>query len=236
MRQLEGEFRPYTLTVTRSDGNDQRVIHVRQKREIGRGTRGTVFEIDTDVQSRDQADWIPARFVLKEYFEKGQAQRALATYEIVKTSGLPTWTTCRVTEDMNSLVMTPGNRFNTLCISAFPQSDSARAFTMHLSLDDLAQIARELYGQARIAADNNIKLPIDAFFFLISPDRRKIEVIIGDFDNLEIKRLAPGSQALVGKNLGIATTVLNLFLSHYTDLPINDPAVEAVITQTRRGE
>ena len=165
-----------------------------------------------------------AHFVLKKLNNRQQTIDAFKKYQILKNANLHTWTTFRIDNNEDVILMTDGNKDDKSLLTC---NQNTSAFAMELAVNKIMEIENfssfldSIFAEALNAQRQNIYIHQDVYGFLIDKDtpnnkgKTSIEYILADTDNVfEEKDLPTGA---VFDNVGQLYMALSRFLEKYVD-------------------
>jgi hypothetical protein len=216
MANIEAEVTTFT-----AEGKKPSTVHVVDKKWIGQGSYGAVYQADVVIGSHAR------RFAIKQFqyrFRLGIdmgaefAARSMANYKTAKEAGLKVFPTYRLGQDKKSILMTNGNSGSTICIgSDFQSSLVAREesrIAPGVRSKSFRNLIRGVLGQAQIATDHNISLGhSDVFFYFINQHTNELGFVLGDFDMLNPSP-DENRRILLDENLAIAASSLSYFVDN----------------------
>ncbi len=167
---------------TKYDNTPSWIQVVSEKYIPGGGAYGRIYQTETLVLGR------PRRFIVKKFLgdptrAKQGAERAFNNYRRAKKAGLKVFPTYRISGDRTSILMTDGN-----ADSAIALSNNRTLFELGLpQIKDEAipsTLTDSIIQHAKLAADHNILIPSDAYFFIYNRRLQTTDFILGDLDRL----------------------------------------------------
>ena len=211
----------------RIEGRPPTQLTITGKRRIGSGIFGTAFQTEVMVGCHAR------KLVIKRFktidrrgivtTAKENAAKAMANYAAAKKAGLKVFPTYRLSEDGESIVMTNGNIGSTICISNEHSSHLPNIGEPKIQLrGDAActSLIDSVFDQALLAANHDISIHSDAFFFLYDKTTGGIDFVIGDLDNVDRRKLPPNESRLLN-NLYGAEMALISFMNGNVEAPSN---------------
>ena len=193
-----------------------REVLIQEGRYIGEGAYGLVSEVTASVKKNGRHKEITC--ARKEYKKPGYARAAWENYQLVKKAELPTWTTCRLSEDGMKLLMTNGETENLIVTSTMPSSKSAfdtiRKGKIKIDEQEIRSICQQAAHIAQEAYKKRLWVPADAYLFRLHPpysNLRDVQIIIGDLDGISL-----GSGHLI-QNMERAKLAVAYFLEHHAE-------------------
>jgi hypothetical protein len=252
--------------------------------KIGEGHYGEVYVTQLSLE-RAQAEKDEARikeikktFAVKEFkgskeSGKGLAEEALKKYEKLKELGIHTFSTYRVIEGENKIIMTDLSSPDSLVLSASLTDNSAGKNFFHSQEDPIDELGatpellQRLVEDVLKAARGGLRIAGDAFFYKLSvPSKRdkkplflykalhaltanlvkeKVktsvleDVVVGDFDNVEIFEKVDDKRDLRLENLVAVRASFLMFLSEYSspsakkkNLTLFDEIIRSVLPES----
>lgn len=208
------------MTFTKKDGEKELstrvVINEETKRRVAGGTYGDIFEAEVSVGSHKKT------FVIKKFKDalgktaEQNARNAMQNYDVAKKAGLEVFTTYRLGDDEESILMTNGTTDKFVCIGTnvdSPQADDLLGEKIDdVDEEDFYNFVDSVLGQAVIAGDNNISLHGDAFLYFVDRETgTKLDFVIGDLDNVSKGRTYAHANGLK-RNLDGALGSLKYFI------------------------
>jgi hypothetical protein len=175
-----------------SNGGRGKTISVQiiegSERKIASGGYGTAYEVTARYGNNHEK-----KFVVKRFFSPknaGEATKAVQNYSLAKQAGLNVFHTYRLGADMQSVIMTMGNTEDVVLIGTnveSPKAEEQLGAKIHLAeTEKFDSLLEAVLNQARIAANHNIFLHKDAYFFTVDrKTKSEFGVIIGDYDRVE---------------------------------------------------
>ncbi len=146
------------------------------------GAFGAIYRADTEVLGR------PRNFVIKKFRgdmvkAKRDAERAFNNYRRAKKAGLKVFPTYRMGEDERSILMTDGNANSTIVLS---NNINLQEIGLPLIKDEAITpaLTDAIIEHAKLASQQNILIPNDAYFFLFNRGNKTIDFTLGDLDKL----------------------------------------------------
>lgn len=169
------------IQLEKSDGKTGKIERARKRRFLERGTFGSAYESDVAVSSEKRNREFT--LVIKEFEKEGGAEHAFETYGKLKSIGMKVPPTYRLDRENNRVFMTNYNRGGNVALASTSNNRHAEdlAISNILNLDNLK---KEIEKQCALAAKNRIRLPEDAFFFLVPRKGGDVNMdfVIGDLD------------------------------------------------------
>jgi hypothetical protein len=207
------------------EGRPPTQLSITKKHRIGSGTFGTAFQTEVTTGSHAR------NLVIKKFKNtevrgfvttaRENAAKAIANYKIAQRAGLKVFPTYRLSEDLESVVMTSGNTDSIICIGTEPASSLPGIGKPKIpSIESVAcaELMDGVFNQATLAANHDISIRPDAFFFLYDKSTGGIDFVIGDLDNVHKRQLPPNQSRLLS-NLYGAKIALQSFIVDNVDNP-----------------
>jgi len=121
--------------------------------------------------------------VIKEFKKEGAAEHAFESYGKLKDIGLKVPPTYRLDRENNRIFMTDYNRGGNIALSSTSSNQHAEGLTIGNILN-LEILKKEIEKQCALAAKNRVRLPQDAFFFIVPKKGGDVDMdfVIGDLD------------------------------------------------------
>ncbi len=127
------------------------------------------------------------------YATETPAEHSLEGYQLLRKNGLKTWSTYRISEDGQMILMTNGNLDGKHVLSG--HNDEASAFGRRLKERPLEEISSreqmiyDAFHQIELADKVNIYLHADSWAFILDESdagkrRASLDLILGDVDNI----------------------------------------------------
>lgn len=186
------------------DGRESEVELANQV-PIGGGMRGDAFEVDVKIGDHTK------KFVLKKFVDypihlphetlvetaSQSAASAFLNHGLAKEAGLKTFTTYRLGDDGESVLMTNANIEGKICVGS--NSHGVTLETLgHEKLKGIRNfdsLLENTFAEARKAGEHDLVLWGDALFFLVDPVTNDVDFVVGDYDSLSYKS---NNKVLVG--------------------------------------
>lgn len=190
---------------TNNDPTKDKVSKVKiidQGEKLGDGRFSKSVEIVSAVVLDDKGnESSPHSFVLKKFtfpydwdWSKGKpAENALISFNLLKKHKIKTWTTYRLSEDKESILMTNGNMDGKTLLTA-NKNTSLAAKNLERNpikkIENFEPFIAELFAEAKKAEEEKIYLHTDAYGFFvdnssITSGNSNFDFIISDLDNVE---------------------------------------------------
>ncbi len=216
-------------------------VQIHNQTPIGGGMRGDVFRVDAEVGNRTR------NFVLKKFVDfqihkpketitetaSQSAEAAFLNHALAKEAGLRTFTTYRMGEDKESILMTDAKVEGKICIG----SNSHGATLETLGYEKLKEIKNfdtlleNCFEEVVKAARHDLVLWGDALFFIIDESSGDVDYIVGDYDSL--------SYGAENKTLAGAFLTARALIQFVTE-NVNEPGeyiakIESYFKEFKRG-
>jgi hypothetical protein len=207
-------------TFRKIDNDQETKVSFAEKRKIGEGRYGTVYQIEAVIgQDRPRKK----QFVIKEYKDLPNAsaqelvEKATKNYHLAKQAGLEVFPTIRVNKGGNKILMTDLNREGLICVGRSDEEASLidRGREKLKQITNLEDLVRAITRQADIASDNNLFLFSDSYFFQVEGEAETADVIVGDFDEIRENH----EETLLLKNYDNARSALQSFIAENIENP-----------------
>jgi hypothetical protein len=120
--------------------------------------------------------------------QESAARDALRNYQLAKRAGLKVFSTYRLSEDRTSILMTNGNLGGHFCFGSNIHSPRALKVMGRKipAIDNLDELISGLVAEAQKAAEHQLQLHHDTYFFLVNRENpRRADFVDGDMDNVE---------------------------------------------------
>jgi hypothetical protein len=193
-------------------------IQILEEKPINKGEFGEAYEVKVQVKGGAKGT-----FVLKKFFEqlsdgqrisgKDMAKKSFQNYTQAREAGLKVFPTFLLNEQDGTILMTIGYNEEWHCISNNKGTNSLENFGGE-KLEEVPRFenfAHKLFEEAKKAADAEIFLPADSFFFTVSKNDQRLDFYVADVDTVKKVRISEG-QNLLDMNLTEADSALTLFL------------------------
>jgi hypothetical protein len=208
------------IQLEKHDGKISQIKEIQKGDSFEDGTFSkSVHEIDVAIPEKEREK--ERSFVVKEFKEAGAAQHAFESYKKLKEIGLRVPPTYRLDRENNRIFMTNYNINNLAAISATGENRHVNNLTIEsiLNIDALKKIMKE---QCVLAANKRVRLPIDAFFFIVPRNGGQINMdfVIGDLDLIfsdYAKELNLDEKACFKENIKNANEALTLIIDKYVE-------------------
>lgn len=143
------------------------VVRIMKERIIAQSDISDISRVEVGGKRR-------GTFVLKEYLDYNEkparywAERGFKAFEALKRAGVDTWTTYRLEEREPSILMSDGERDDSLVVG-FNSSDSLAMLAGKVKeIDGFETTVNEAKRQAELATNNDIELSLDAWLARIN--------------------------------------------------------------------
>jgi len=200
-----------------SSGRVTKVENIHKDNSFEEGTFGSVRESSVTVSNKERKrDYSLA---IKEFKKEGGAQRAFEAYCKLKEAGLKVPPTYRLDEENNRIFMTNFNKDGKAALAASSSNKHVEGLAIK-NIPNLDNLKSELEKQCILAAKNGIRLPVDAFFFIVSRKggSENMDFVIGDLDLIfsdYAKELNLDEQGYIKENISNANEALQLIIEKY---------------------
>lgn len=171
------------------EGRNSTQVIIKNERKIGNGWFSDVYQADVAIGNHTR------KFVIKKFKDalidgkaltaKENAANAIVNYQSAKKAGLKVFTTYRLSEDGTSILMTNGSPDSTVCLT---NNEDANLWGMGLpKIKKIEEavfkgLVDKVFRQAIIAAEHDLSIWFDAFFFLYDRNTNSIDFVVGDLD------------------------------------------------------
>ena len=199
-------------------GGRETNVEIKNKERIGTGFYGDVYRSDISiVDDEERLRTLRNKFAIKEfkdYSKADLAERALKIHEALKSAGVETWSTYRRIKNEKSILMTDGERGDTMIISTTDASKSKNILRNESlnRIEGFEQAIENAIKNALLAGGSGISLPPDSWFanFKKLPEKKKmflqfrakdraaelINLFVGDFDCVSTKDIKSANDLL----------------------------------------
>jgi hypothetical protein len=183
---------------------ESETMRVEKIREIGKGHYGSVYEVVVSIDGKER------KFALKEFRDQtvasaeDNAAAALNNFTIAKKASLKVWETYRLGSDKKSILMSLGHMDDWICVGTNMGSSKLQDFDEQslLEISNFDEILEGVKKQVEIANNADVKVPADAYFFLVNKRiKGKIDFVIGDLDKVESNIDEKGDRYIKNKSL-----------------------------------
>jgi|GEM_PF-6731301 len=187
------------------------------KRSLGKGGYGQVFEVELKKDSHSK------NFALKKFntdhTERGNeiarlfTERDFQTYKKVKEAGIKVFTTLRISENHQELLMTLGTTEDFTLIS----KDSHITWEKVNKITNLEILLSQIQNNILKAMKAGITLPNDGYFFVIENSHSTdVDFLVGDYGGVSFDTIKKNNADIYFiQNISGARTALNRFLESY---------------------
>lgn len=158
-------------------------IKITGERDLHRGGAfGQIYLTDALVFGR------PRKFIVKKFLGSPDhairyAERAFNNYRRAKKAGLKVLPTYRISGDSTSILMTNLNTNSTVVLSN--NRDLGELGLPSVTDDAISpSLTDSIIEHAKLASQQNILIPSDAYFFLFNRGNKTIDFTLGDLDKL----------------------------------------------------
>lgn len=205
------------LRFLKNDRSSKDVYEFNSDKSFEEGAFASVHEADFVISKNGKER--SCKFVIKEFKEQGAAQHAFESYTRLKELGLKVPPTYRLDQDNNRILMTDYNLNGSAALSASSNNEHVKNLKIE-HVNNLEYIKRELERQCFLAANEKIRLPIDAFFFLVNTAGGEVDMdfVIGDLDLIFSEyatELNLGRDECFKENMRNASEALQIILDRY---------------------
>ena len=200
-------------------------VYIVSEIPIDGGSFGKIFKTVIRVGNLEEM------FIVKKYRSNGSiwgeegaqnsAQNAFKNYYLAKKAGLKVFPTFRIGEDKKSILMTAGFSDDSICIGSNTNKGIAHFERPRIKeIENLGKFLTAIFTEGIKAANNNISLYDDIFFFIISKtEPTKIDFVLGDLDLLE--KLEPINDIRL-ENIKVIKSTLTEFCNNNIDPSFSD--------------
>ncbi|MBU0732208.1 hypothetical protein KKC88_04995 [Patescibacteria group bacterium] len=197
-------------------------VDITQGEKVGSGHFGDVYLVEGKIGNHKK------EFVIKRYKDDlgdsfdslMDAKKAFSNHSKAKKAGLKVFPTYRLSEDKNSILMTSAAGEGKYCLAiTIDEIDrsyvDSKGFENIKEIPNFEELANNIFKGAVKAAENNIFLYMDSYFFMTG-ENEDVDYVIGDLD-LVYEMPDVKSENLNKVNLKAAKKALDQFLATYTD-------------------
>jgi len=169
------------ILLRKCDGRVGQIVPPKKGRFLEEGTFGSVYQ--SDVHTKSESLNREITLVAKEFKKAGGAERAFETYGKLKGMGLKVPPTYRLDRENNRIFMTDYNRGGNVALSSTSSNNHAEGLMIRNVLN-LESLKKEIEKQCALAAQNRVRLPQDAFFFIVPRKGGDVNIdfVIADLD------------------------------------------------------
>ena len=168
------------------------------------------------------------QFAVKEFKDKFKysnlAKHSLDIFQKFKKIGAPTWTTCRIDQNEKQILMTlDGVGKNNFLISPENKSKDAKKLKKERidTILEFEEFLKNFIQQLRNISNHSILLFDDCFLFRYNKNSQNIDVVIGDFDNVN-EQSGWNLDELFEKNKKMFLNELNEFIDGFINPSTQD--------------
>lgn len=192
-------------------------------RKIGEGVYGHISEVEIEKVSGQRLH--KKRMAIKEFIRPeriSDAARAQKMFRHLKSLGIKTFPTQRISSTRDKIIMTLGHNRDKVLIGSTnnsPYGLIGMSFEKINRISNFQKFLESIVKNAEIASRANTYLPDDSYFFEVdrteSPDKSQaIDFVIGDLDNVRIYPRQVDFSELQSQNLANASLALKFFITY----------------------
>jgi hypothetical protein len=205
------------ITLEKAGGRASVFRAIKQGDKIEQGRSGFVNECDVAKNYGDKER--EHSLVAKTFHSSKGAERAFDAYCKVKAAGLKVPPTYRIDRENNKIYMTNYNRGGNVALSATCKNTQANGLIIS-EISNLDNLILDLEKQCVLAAEKDIRLPVDSFFFLTPRNGGSVEMdyVFGDFDRffyLAAEDLNLDDKGLIEENIENARKALKEIIRQF---------------------
>ena len=169
------------ILLEKCDGRVGQIGPAKKRRFLEEGTFGSAYESDVTAASEKRSREFT--LVAKEFKKAGGAEHAFEAYGKLKGMGLKVPPTYRLDRENNRIFMTDYNRGGNVALASTSLNRHAEGLVIGNILN-LESLKKEIKKQCALAAQNRVRLPQDAFFFVVPRKGGNVNMdfVIGDLD------------------------------------------------------
>lgn len=196
----------FTSFHTSNNSNEDRTTKVKiinHGENLGSGRFSKSVEVVSAViVDENGKESSPQSFVLKNFtfphnwdWSKGKpGENALNNFNALKEHGLKTWTTYRLNDSKDAILMTNGNIDGKTLLTANQNTNQVARYLERnpiKKIDNFEQFITDLFNEAKKAEKEKVYLHTDAYGFIVDNSSvnnggSSLDFLIADMDNIEI--------------------------------------------------
>lgn len=168
-------------------------VEILDEKRLAGGQRGTVFTVKVKIENRERIMILKRfqpgmnRWTRKEETANDRAQAAFKNYGLAKSLGLKVFSTYRISEKGESILMTNGDMEDWWCIGTNDESPDLieKGVGKIEEISNFDSLIEEMYKDVSKAVEAEQLVLYDTYMFLVNKkDRSRVDFVLGDLDNL----------------------------------------------------